>query len=49
MDQTDPWQDVSRQEFTPYDCLLNSVAFVVLCRAGCLWVTEGVLPFQKWD
>ena len=22
-----------------YDCLLISVAFVVLCRVGCLWVT----------
>ena len=27
---------------TPYDCLLISVAFVVLCRVGCLWVT-GVI------
>ena len=25
--------------FTPYDCLLVSVALVVLCRVGCLWVT----------
>ena len=23
---------------TPYDCLFISVAFVVLCRVGCLWV-----------
>ena len=23
----------------PYDCLLTSVAFVVLCRVCCLWVT----------
>ena len=38
-DQTDPWQVVSRQVFTPYDCLLISVAFVVLCRVGGLWVT----------
>ena len=38
-DQTDPWQSVPRQIFTPYDCLLISVAFVVLCRVGCLWVT----------
>ena len=28
MDQTDPWQVVPRQVFTPYDCLLSSVAFV---------------------
>ena len=38
-DQTDPWQIVPRHAFTPYDCLLISVAFVVLCRVGCLWVT----------
>ena len=37
-DQTDPWQVVPRQLFTPYDCLLISVAFVVLRRVGCLWV-----------
>ena len=36
MDQTDPWQVVPRQVFTP---LLISVAFVVLCRVGCLGVT----------
>ena len=42
MDQIDPWQAVPRQVFTPYDCLLISVAFVVLCGVGCLWVT-GVL------
>ena len=30
MDQTDPWQVVPRQDFTPYDCLLISIAFVVL-------------------
>ena len=29
-DQTDPWQVVPRQVFTPYDYLLISVAFVVL-------------------
>ena len=40
MDQTDPWQVVSRQVFTPYDCLLISVAFVVLCRVGCLLVID---------
>ena len=36
-DQTDPWQVVPRQVFTRYDCLLISVAFVVLCHVGCLW------------
>ena len=41
-DQTDPWQDVPRQVFTPYDCLLISVAFVVLCRVGYLWVTSVI-------
>ena len=35
-DQTDPWQVVPRQVFTPYECLLVSVAFVVLCRVGYL-------------
>ena len=39
-DQTDPWQVVPRQVFTPYDCLLISVAFVVLYPVGCLWVTR---------
>ena len=42
MDQTDLWQDVPRQVFTPctpYDCLLISVAFVFLRRIGCLRVT----------
>ena len=39
MDQIDPWQVVPRQIFTPYDCLLVSVAFVALHRVGCLWVT----------
>ena len=37
--ETDPWQVVPRQIFTPYDCLLISVAFIVLCRVGCLGVT----------
>ena len=35
-DQTDPWQVVPRQVFTPYDCLLISIAFVILYGAGCL-------------
>ena len=39
MDQIDPWQAIPRQVFTPYDCLLISVAFVVFCHVGCLWVT----------
>ena len=34
-DQTDPWHVVPRQVFTPYDCLLISVACDVLCRVGC--------------
>ena len=42
MDQTDPWQVVPRQVFTPTDCLLISVGFVVLCRVGCLGVTGVV-------
>ena len=29
-DQTDPWQVVPRQVFTPYDCLLISVALLPL-------------------
>ena len=41
-DQTDPWQVVRRQAFKPYDCLLISVAFVVLWRVDCLWV-RGVI------
>ena len=39
MGHTDPWQFVPRQVFTPYDCLLISVTFVVVCHVGCLWVT----------
>ena len=35
-DQTDPWQVVPWQVFTPNDCLLisNSVVFAVLCSTG---------------
>ena len=40
-DQTGPWQVVPRQVLTPYDCLLISVAFVVLCRVGCLYHTHS--------
>ena len=38
--QTDPWQVVPRQVFTPHDILLILVAFVVLCGVGCFWVTS---------
>ena len=41
-DQTGPWQVVPRQLYTPYDYLLISVVFVVLCRVRCLGVS-GVL------
>ena len=41
--QFDPWQVVPRQIFTPYDFLLISVAFVVFCRVGCLWVTGVII------
>ena len=37
-DKTDLWQFAPRQVFTPFNCLLISVAFVVLCPIGCLWV-----------
>ena len=40
MDQTDPWQVVPRQVFIPHYYSLISVAFVVLCHVGCLWVTS---------
>ena len=39
MDQFDPLQVVPRQVFTPYSCLLISVAFVVVSHVGCLRVT----------
>ena len=38
-DHHDPWQVVSRQEFTPCYCLMIKVASVVLCCVGCLCVT----------
>ena len=41
-DQTDPWQVVPRQVFTPYNRLLISTAFVVVSRVGCLGET-GVI------
>ena len=44
-DQTDSWQVVPRQVFTPYDYSLISVAFIALSRVGCLWVT-GVLSLS---
>ena len=43
MDQNDSWQVVPGQIFTPCDCLLISVVFVVLCRIGCLWVTGVII------
>ena len=46
-DQTDPWQAVPRQVFSAYDCLLISVAFVVLCRGGCLWVTGMIIGIHE--
>ena len=42
-DQTDPWQVVPRQVFTPHSRLLISTVFVVVSRVGCLGVT-GVGP-----
>ena len=47
-DQTDQRQVVPRQVFTPYDCLLISVAFVFLFRVGCVWVTD-VIPRYVQD
>ena len=44
-DQTDPWQVVPIQIVTPYDCLLISVAFVVLC----LWVTGVIKIIKQWE
>ena len=50
MDQTDLWQVVPRQVFTPYDCLLISVAFVVLCPADCFWVKlTGLDQTDLWQ
>ena len=40
--QFDPWQVVTRQVIAPYDWLFILVAFVVLCRDCCLWVTGAV-------
>ena len=45
-DQNDPWQVVPSQVFTPYDCLLISVAFAILCRVGCL---SRLFPIAKRD
>ena len=47
MDQTDPWQVVPRQVFTPYDCSMISVVFVVLFHVGYLRVT-GVIILQEY-
>ena len=46
MDQTYPWQVALRHVFSPYDCLLISDAFVVLCRVGCLCITGVSLTFR---
>ena len=43
MDHTDPWQVVPRQVYTPYYCLLISVAFVVLSRVVCPKITSVYL------
>ena len=43
MHQTDPWQVVPRQQFTPYDCLLISVASVVFCCVDCIWVNSVII------
>ena len=32
------------RHFPPYDYLLISVAFVVLCRVVCLWVAANFMP-----
>ena len=42
MDQSDPWQAVPRLVFTHCDSLLISVAFIVLCRVGCLGVPSVI-------
>ena len=38
----------SQKVFTPYDCLLISVAYVVLCRVDCLWVTGVPVAVAWW-
>ena len=38
--QTDPWQVVPGQVFTPYSRLFISTAFVVVSRVSCLEVTD---------
>ena len=43
MDQFDPWQVFPEQVFTPYSRLLNSTAFVVVSRVGCLGVTSVIM------
>ena len=42
MDQSDAWQVVLRQVFTPYSRLLISTAFVVVSRVGCLRLTDVI-------
>ena len=51
-DQTDPWQVVPKHVFTPYDCLLISVAFVfsvALVVSGKLACLCCFLYFPTWD
>ena len=56
MDQTDPWQVVPKQVFTPYSPLLISTVFVVVSRVSYLWVTSVQMdewkdfrPKQGWN
>ena len=47
-DQFDPWQVVPRQVFTPFDCLLISVAFVALCLGNqCNYVRVHFFLFSN--
>ena len=38
----------SKKVFTPYDCLLISVAYVALCRVDCLWVIGVPVAVAWW-
>ena len=48
MDQTDTWHFVPRQVYSPYYFSLISVAFVVLCRVGCLWITGVMNDYDSY-
>ena len=37
-----------RQIFTPYDCLLISVSFTVLCCVSCHWIIGVIDVLQGW-